>query len=121
MKLAIVGSRDFQNEVQFNDWMREALAEWSAETTPPILVVSGGARGADSLGEKWANARGIETLIFKPDWKTHGKRAGILRNYDIISAATHVIAFPSRHGRGTQHSIRVAREQQKPVLVYWID
>src|SRR3954470_15364903 len=31
-------------------------------------VVSGGAKGADSLGEKWAKENKVKIKVFKPDW-----------------------------------------------------
>jgi hypothetical protein len=117
MKLAIVGSRNFTDIDKFNKCITEVVELWGK----PDEVVSGGARGADTLGEKWAQANGIPTTIYKPDWTKYGKRAGIIRNIDIITRASHVIAFPSKSGKGTQHSIKLAKEQSKKLLVYWID
>lgn len=119
MKLAIVGSRDFVNRAQFEEWVAEALTTWGIGV--PEVVVSGGARGADTMGENWARSRDIPTQIYRPDWQGKGKAAGFIRNRDIIDEATHVLAFPSRKGKGTQHSIELAKQQKKPVLVYWID
>lgn len=117
MKLAIVGSRNFTNKKLFGETIIYILQVWGI----PLEVISGGAKGADTLGEKWANENNIPTIIFYPDWEKHGKAAGPIRNKDIISAATHVLAFPSRTGRGTQHSIRLAQEQNKEIHIVWID
>jgi hypothetical protein len=117
MKLAIVGSRHFTDTNRFDKWIKESVDLWGT----PEEVVSGGARGADTLGEKWAQTNDIPTTIYKPDWIRYGKRAGIIRNVDIITRATHVVAFPSKTGKGTQHSISLAEEQGKKLLVYWID
>lgn len=88
----------------------------------PSEVVSGGARGADTLGEKWARSKNIPVTIYKPDWIKHGKAAGPIRNRDIIERATHVLAFPSRKGKGTQHSLSLAeKDPTKKVLIHWID
>ena len=73
------------------------------------------------LGEKFAAQHHIKTLVFKPDWKKYGKRAGFLRNIDIIKAATHVIAFPSKNGSGTQHSIKLTQQSAKPCCVVPFD
>lgn len=117
MHLAIVGSRNLSDTKLFEQKMEEVVKQWGY----PECVVSGGCRGADAYGEAWAKKRGIKTLIFKPDWKKYGKSAGIIRNADIIEASTHVIAFPSRNGKGTQNSINRAKSAQKPVQIFFID
>ena len=70
MKIAIIGSRSF------NDYelVAKTLLPYKSKIT---LLVSGGARGADSLGEKWADDNNIQTLIFPADWDKHGKKAGL--------------------------------------------
>lgn len=61
MRLAIIGSRGFNNVELLND----SLLPYLFNTT---LVVSGGARGADKMGEEWGKSHGIDTLIFPADW-----------------------------------------------------
>jgi len=117
MKLAIVGSRTFTDQERFDAWIDKAIELWGI----PDEVVSGGASGADTLGERWARSRGIKVTIFRPDWDQYGRAAGIIRNRDIIARATHVLAFPSRRGKGTQHSISLAKKQKKELVVHWID
>lgn len=112
-KLAIVGARTFNDTALFESTMKEYVSKHGL----PSVVVSGGARGADELGKCWADAQGIPTLILKPDWKKHGKAAGVLRNTDIVNACTHMIAFPSKTGKGTQDSIRKAKAQNIELLV----
>ena len=116
MKLAIVGSRNFVNVKYFNEKLDEILKEEGWNQTIEY-VVSGGARGADHLAEIWAKQNNIKTLIFKPDWKNLGKKAGILRNTDIINAATHVIAFPTSSSIGTWDSIRKAQKRKLPLKI----
>lgn len=119
MRLAIVGSRNFTDQARFDTWIKEAIAlpNWGV----PAEVVSGGARGADTLGERWARANSIPVTVYTPDWMTHGKAAGPIRNRDIINRATHVLAFPSHQGKGTQNSIELAVKQNKKLITHWID
>ena len=110
MKVAIIGSRDF------NDY---ALVQ---KTLDPVkekitLIVSGGAKGADSLGDKYAKENGIPTQIFIPDWETNGKSAGYIRNRDIVSNSDIVIAFWDGQSKGTQHSFKLAAELNKPIRI----
>ncbi len=68
------------------------------------------------LGEKFAKQYSIKMLILKPEWKKFGKKAGFVRNHDIIAHATYVIAFPSVNGSGT-----LAQQQNKYLHVVNFD
>lgn len=108
MKVAVIGSRTF------NDY---ELVKETLSTFTISLLVSGGAKGADSLGERYANENNIETLIFKPDWKKHGPAAGPLRNTDIVNNADTIIAFWDCESRGTKDSITKAEKLGKEVII----
>jgi hypothetical protein len=69
------------------------------------LVVSGGAKGADKLGENWAKVNDIKTLIFPANWAEFGKSAGFIRNEDIIKNCDEAIVFWDEKSSGTKHSI----------------
>ncbi len=125
VSIAIIGARTFTD---YKLLCTEVLAQclvWDIDlfssTKTPVCVVSGHCKGADLLGEKFARQYNLKILVLKPDWAKHGKRAGFLRNHDIIAAATHVIAFPSSSGSGTQHSIKLARSAGKPCHVVMFD
>lgn len=112
MKLAVVGSRTF------NDYrlLKEQLDEIHA-VTPISTIVSGGAKGADKLAEKWAHQNNVETLIFEPDWEKFGRSAGYLRNKDIVLNSNRLIAFWDGVSKGTLHSINIADHHQIPYTV----
>ena len=93
---------------------RERLYEFLFARRRPGV---GGADGADSLGERYANENNIETLIFLPDWKKHGKMAGFIRNTDIIENAELVVAFWDKTSKGTKDSIDKATKLGKKVLI----
>jgi hypothetical protein len=121
MKLAIVGSRNYSNYQQFCQLIDEALAKWLLGVTNVEEVVSGGAQGADLMAERWARERKIPVKIFRPDWNKWGKAAGPMRNQLIIEYATHVVAFPSKDGRGTQDSISRAKKLKRELYEFAID
>ena len=108
MKLAIVGSRSFFDY----QLLVETLQDLDISE-----IVSGGARGADTLAEKYAKEKGIPVKIFKPDWDGLGKAAGFIRNKSIIDYADKVIAFWDGQSHGTQHSMNLALKQDKLMLV----
>lgn len=114
MKIAIIGSRTFNNY----ELLRQSLDEFSFEANVNIsLIVSGGAKGADILGERYAQENNIETMIFLPDWEKHGKSAGFIRNQFIINNADFAIAFWDGESKGTLSSINIAKKQKKGVRV----
>ena len=121
MKLALVGSRDYTNYSQFKSVINKTLKKWNKKISDVTLVISGGAKGADTLAEQWANEYKKPMTTFIPDWKAFGKGAGIMRNTDIVNWCTHMIAFPSIKGKGTQDSIQKAKNAEKPVEVFYID
>jgi len=110
MKLAIIGSRGFSDY----QLLESTLEQYKDKITE---VVSGGAKGADSLGERWANNNNIPTIIFKPDWDKYGKKAGYLRNVDIVKNSDGVIAFWDGESRGTQHSFTLCTKLNKPLKI----
>lgn len=110
MKLAIIGSRTFNDFILLNN----TLNNFKSKIT---LVISGGAKGADSLGEKWAYENSIPTKIFLPDWDKFGKKAGIIRNNDIILNCDACIAFWDNKSSGTKHAISLCEKYDKPFKI----
>jgi hypothetical protein len=108
MKVAVIGSRNF------NDYekVKQVLS-----TKNITLLVSGGAKGADTLGQKYAEEHDIETKIFLPDWEKYGKKAGFLRNSDIINESELVIAFWDGFSKGTLDSLKKAKKENKNILI----
>jgi hypothetical protein len=108
MKVAVIGSRNF------NDYEEVKQVLSNIKIT---LLVSGGAKGADTLGQKYAEEHNIETKIFLPDWEKYGKKAGFLRNSDIINESELVVAFWDGLSKGTLDSIKKAEKKGKNILI----
>lgn len=121
--IAIVGGRDF------NDYelMKQTIFDYLKCPHCNVIhtdtyyaghkIVSGGAKGADSLAEKIAEEYGFETIVHKPDWNKYGKSAGYIRNTYIIADADIVFAFWDGKSKGTEHSINIARKMDKTVRI----
>ena len=117
--LGVVGSRSFHDyELMEYELERIFGRKLLAKPDATMCVVSGGARGADRLAKQYADSHDdIEYLEFKPDWKTHGKKAGMIRNYDIVRESNAVIAFWNGKSKGTKHTIQLARQYRRDVKV----
>ena len=107
MKLIIAGGRDFNDYYKLEKYLTEHL---DAYVNTDIEIVSGGARGADSLGELFArNHSGMTLTVFPADWNTYGKRAGYIRNVEMAEYADSLVACWNLSSRGTKHMIDTAR------------
>ena len=113
-KLAIVGSRSIKDENKIN----KLLDSYEFIFGKPSLVISGGAIGVDSIGEQWAKKNNIEIQIFKPDWVKYGKRAGFIRNEDIIKNCDGCLAIWDGESNGTKHDIELCEKYKKELLIY---
>lgn len=108
MKVAIIGSRTFTNY----RLLCETIDSLSFNISE---VISGGASGADSLAEQWAQENKIPYTIIKPDWQKYGKGAGLKRNKQIIDSCDACIAFWDGKSRGTESSIKLTEKLRKPI------
>lgn len=82
----------------------------------PVVIVTGGARGVDSYGMRYAAEHGLPLDIYWPLWDTLGRRAGFLRNVDIVEHSDVILAWPGIGGSGTQHTVNIARESNTPCI-----
>jgi hypothetical protein len=109
VNVAIVGSRNWPWPAPIKEFVNGLDSE--------DVVVSGGAYGVDTIAENAAKDRGLETLIFLPDWEKHGKPAGFIRNQEIIEHSDKLVAFQYKNSKGTQHSINLAKKKGIPVTL----
>ena len=110
MKVAVVGSRDFPHLA--------AVRRFVLSLEKGTVIVSGGARGVDREAELTAYEAGLAVHILWADWKTHGRRAGLLRNEEIVAYADSVVAFWDGKSTGTMHTISLAKKAGKPSEVH---
>lgn len=114
MKCVIAGSRD---GILYSDVV-EAMENcgWM-----PTEVVSGMARGVDSLGELWAKKNNIPIKQFPADWKGLGRQAGYRRNEQMGNYAEALVAVWDGSSRGTKHMIDYAAEKGLKVYVHTVN
>lgn len=115
MNVAIVGSRSFRDEAMVERVVRRLI-----ERDPDVVVVSGGAPGADTLAKRVAKRlcrRRPRTII--ADWEgPHRRGAGLMRNTLIVQESDEVVAFWDGKSRGTMDTVRKAVLARKPTYVY---
>lgn len=117
MNIAIVGSRDFHN---FSFLKTHVLSIIKNNNISITKIISGGAKGIDTLAEKFASTFHIPTEIIHADW-SKGKFAGVTRNTDIVDKSDVVIAFWNGVSKGTLDSINKAKKKNKKLFIVKID
>jgi len=70
-------------------------------------IVSGGARGVDRLGERYARQRGLPCTVFPAQWGKYGKSAGPIRNAEMAKYADYGVAVWDGESRGTAHMLKL--------------
>lgn len=118
-KVIIAGSRYYSDYEKLRSTCDRLLSRKLADPDCLVIVVSGGAPGADSLGERYAKERGLAVERFPADWDAHGRAAGPIRNEQMASVADALIAFPleGAANRGTYNMVRLAKERDLQVRV----
>lgn len=116
MKLIIAGGRNIRNHQLMNEAMDYLPSSFDYSITE---VVSGCAAGADQLGEDFArDVLEVPITRFSPDWQTHGKKAGILRNQQMADYADVALVLWDGHSKGSLNMIQEMQKRSKPVYVF---
>ena len=108
-RVIIAGTRDFSDYQLLRDKCDAILSSKRQDSN--IVIVSGTARGADRLGERYARERGYEIRQFPADWLNDEKKAGPIRNAKMADNADALIAFWDGQSRGTKNMIETAKRK----------
>lgn len=107
--ILVVGSRTFDDY----DMLKKTL-DRLLNSVENIEIVSGGARGADSLAERYAKEKGFSLKVFYANWNKYGKSAGYRRNaemhqYISMYPERICVAFWDGKSKGTAHNFELAK------------
>ena len=116
IKVIIAGTRDF-NDYAFLKKNLDYFLQGINPNNEEIEIVSGNARGADKLEERYAKEHNLPVKLFPANWDKYGKRAGYLRNQEMANYADVLIAFWDEKSKGTKHMIDIAKKQDLTVIV----
>lgn len=114
-RVVIAGSRSFNDYDVLKSACDDLLQEKSLKKG--IVIISGGAKGADTLGERYARDRGYEVRRYPADWGEYGKAAGHVRNTRMARQADALIAFWDGRSKGTGDMISQARKNRLDVII----
>ena len=112
-KIIVSGSRNFNDVTHIYDHLDmlvERLSGWNE-------IVTGGAKGVDTIARDWARDNDLKSTVFPADWRKYGKSAGIVRNTKMGDYADSLIAFWDFKSPGTRHMINYMVGLRKPVII----
>ena len=113
-RVLVCGSRDFRDRSLVDaklDEVRERLGGI------PMRVISGAARGADTLTADWAARNRVPCDEYPADWDRYGRSAGYRRNEQMLTEGDPhlVVAFPQGESRGTRQMMDIASKARVAV------
>lgn len=121
MKVIVAGSRTITDY----EIVEEAINQSGFQID---IVISGGQvtrdkagkpiGGVDWLGECWAEKYGIPIHVFPAKWELHGRKAGPLRNQEMVDRAHALIAIWDGQSRGTADIIKRAEAKGIPIFIF---
>lgn len=118
-RVIIAGSRHYADYSQLRDVCDNLLADKCQ--TYRIVIVSGGAQGADSLGENYARERGYALKRYPAQWDKYGRAAGPIRNAEMARNADALVLFWNGKSRGSLNMKEEAEKIGLPVRTIMID
>lgn len=113
MRILVTGSRTWDDSEAIDTAIQNAIGnKWG-----PHTVVHGACpTGADEMADGWARYRGLEVERHPADWNQHGKRAGFIRNAEMVALGADVcLAFIKDNSKGASMTARLAEEAGIPV------
>lgn len=115
-RVLITGSRTWDDR----DQIRAALQEAWRESVGPFILVSGACpTGADFIGESLCAEVGIEVERHPADWDLYGKRAGFVRNAEMVDLGADLcLAFIRDGSKGASMTAGLAEKAGIPVWRY---
>lgn len=112
IKVIIAGGRNFDDYDMLKVYCDRLLSKFK-----DVQIISGTARGVDILGERYAREREYHIMRFPPDWKSHGRAAGPIRNRKMAEYADALIAFWDGKSKGTKNMIDEAKSKGLKIKV----
>ena len=117
MKYIVAGSRDFTDYILLSRILSEFIGFNLDINADKPTIISGTAKGADKLGEKYAIDTGCHLIKMPADWDKLGKRAGYVRNQQMANRADRCIVFWDGESKGSKHMIDIAINAKIPTTV----
>lgn len=121
MKVAVVGSRKYTHYPDFEDVLDKILDSLAVKPNNGFVIISGGARGVDTMAQQYARTRGYDFVLFKPyhlidPQVDYNPKYFFTRNKQIADNADLVVAFWDGESSGTRHIVEYCQRNRKSYM-----
>lgn len=123
MRILVCGGRDFTDYKYVLDTLDRLSLDWPkleedeyGNWLPDVTIISGGARGVDSMAIDWAVTNWCSFEKYPAKWYQYGKLAGYLRNIEMLEKGKPDLVVAFAGGKGTQMMVRLAKVAKIPVI-----
>lgn len=113
LKIIVAGGREFNDYNRLEKELDNIFKEYHDD----ITIISGAARGTDTLGVAYAVRHNLNFIKMPADWDTYGKSAGYRRNEDMANFSDVLVAFWDGNSKGTKHMIDIATRKGMPIHI----
>lgn len=114
MKLLVTGSRNIDDMSYVFSCLLKIMQVFDFDT-----IIEGDAIGVDRLAGLFAVSHGMKLITRKPEWRRYGKRAGLIRNTEMVILCDKGIAIWDGKSRGTKHCINELRKAKKLLKIFY--
>ena len=114
-RVAVVGSRNYNNYEEAEKYIDACIS--NIKNNYILIFVSGGCKGADLLGERYAQENNFKIERYLAEWNIYGKYAGPKRNELMAEISDYIICFWDGKSRGTKSMIEFAKQKNKPIRI----
>ena len=114
-RIVVAGCRDYNNYKEAKEYIDKCISVIRKNYS--LIFISGGCKGADLIGEKYAAENGYAVERYLPEWGKYGKSAGPKRNEKMAKAADFIICFWDGQSKGTKSMVYFAQKYNKPIRV----
>ena len=117
-RILVTGSRNWTELGPIRQGFEVVLRRYHLDSAA-VTVVHGAAKGAGTIAAQIAESMGMKVEAWPADWQKYGRKAGPLRNTEMVAAGADVcLAFPLPGSIGTHDCIRRAKAARIPTYVY---
>lgn len=106
MRILVCGGRDYEDY----DTLKTVLSSLQVTKGHFTAIIHGDAKGADKLAGRYAEMHNIPVARFPADWERHGKKAGPLRNKQMLAVGKPDLVVAFAGGKGTADMIHQSKK-----------
>lgn len=117
-RVVVAGTRTYENYEEAKKYINFCVSD--IKNKYKLIFLSGGCRGADLIGERYAREYGYKIERYLPEWDKYGKRAVPKRNKIMAERCDYVICFWDGKSKGTKMMVDYAKKSGKPVRIKMI-